>query len=74
MLFFVDGKLCDGGVAQRTDKHWAAGWGLLPPGLGLIQGTKDVRNNQSAWIGVGGEACPVIDVHVCVFVWCSGGI
>ena len=24
--FFVDGKLCDGGVAQRTDKAWAAGW------------------------------------------------
>ena len=41
VLFFVDGKLCDGGVAQRIDKQWSAGWRLLPPNLGLIRGAKD---------------------------------
>jgi len=29
-LFFVDGKLCDGGVAQRNDKAWSAGWCTQP--------------------------------------------
>jgi hypothetical protein len=40
VLFFVDGKLCDGGVTQRTDKHWSAGWRLLPVGLGDIKGAE----------------------------------
>ena len=40
VLFFVDGKLCDGGIAQRTEKQWAAGWRLLPDGLGKIRGSE----------------------------------
>lgn len=29
VLFFVDGKLCDGGIDQKTNKQWSAGWSLL---------------------------------------------
>lgn len=51
VLFFVDGKLCDGGIAQRTEKQWAAGWRLLPYGLGKIRGNEQVCHNHiSLWV------------------------
>ena len=46
VLFFVDGKLCDGGVAQRTANEWKAGWTLLPYGLGKIRGSEQVCHHQ----------------------------
>lgn len=29
VMFFVDGKLCDGGIDQKTNKEWSAGWSLM---------------------------------------------